>query len=100
MYIESAVNETFHQLVASASCLELSMPKSGGAMEERVRIKLGDGTSLMGISYKGDVDGWRKRFVGICAASARKYGVVSDGRLVLSDGSSPLLEELDVSFER
>lgn len=101
MYIESTANETFHQLANSVSttCPELAMPKSGGAIEERVRINLKDGTSFMGISYKGDIEGWRKRFVGICAASARKYGSIRGGRLVLSDGSSPLLEELEVRFE-
>lgn len=101
MYIESKANETFHQLANSVStiCPELAMPKSGGAIEEKVRIRLTDGTSLMGVSYKGDVEGWRKRFVGICTASARKYGSIREGRLVLSDGFSPLLEELEVSFE-
>jgi len=102
IYIESAANETFHQLAncVSTICTELAIPKSGGAIEEKARIKLSDGTSLMGVSYKGDVEGWRKRFVGICTASARKYGAISEGRLVLSDGSSPLLEELEVSFEK
>lgn len=102
MYIESAVNETFHQLANSVStvCPKIAMPSSGGAIEEKVRINLEDGTSMMGISYKGDVEGWRKRFVGLCEAAGRKYGSIREGRLFLSDGSSPLVEELEVIFEK
>jgi hypothetical protein len=102
MYIESPANETFHQLADSVSAVrpEIAKPSSGGAGEEKIRIKLKDGTSLMGISYKGDIEGWRRRFVGFCVVSARNYGSIREGRLFLSDSSSPLLEELEINFEK
>jgi len=101
MYIESAANETFHQLANSVSavCPLIAIPRSGGAGEEKVRITLNNGISFMGISYKGDIEGWRSRFVELCKASGRKYGFIKEGRLCLSDGSSPLIEELKISFE-
>ncbi len=68
-------------------------------MEQRTRIKLKDGVSLIGISYKGDIEGWRTGFVGFCLAAGRKYGSIRHGRLFLSDGTSLLLEELEFTFE-
>ena len=100
MYIESREGETFHQIVDSAfDARSIARPKAGGAMEQKAQIKLKDGVSLMGISYKGDIEGWRAGFVGFCMATGRKYGAIKQGRLFLSDGSSSLLEELDVTFE-
>ena len=102
MYIESAAAETFHQLVNSipSFCPSIAIPRSGGAGEEKVRIKLKEGITLMGISYKGDIEGWRARFVGFCEASGRKYGFIKENRLSLSDGSSSMIEELEISFEQ
>jgi hypothetical protein len=77
----------------------VARPKRGGVIEERVRIKLRDGASLLGITYNRDLEGWRAGFVGFCEAAGRKYGFIKDGRLILSTGETPLLEELEVSFE-
>ena len=102
MYIEGRENETFHQLANSISalCPSIVVPRSGGAIEEKVRVKLKNGDSLIGISYKGDVEGWRARFVGYCEASKRKYGLVKQGRLFLSNGFSSSIEELEITFEQ
>ena len=101
MYVESKVSETFHELAdcISAVCPSAAIPRSGGAMEEKVRVKLKNGISLMGISYKGDIEGWRPRFVGFCDASGRKYGFIKEGRLSVSDGSSFLIEDMEITFE-
>ena len=100
MYIESREGETFHQIVDSAfDARSIARPKAGGAMELKVQIKLKDGVFLRGISYKGDIERWRAGFVGFCVATGRKYGSIKQGRLLLSDGSSSLLEELEVTFE-
>jgi hypothetical protein len=100
MYIESAEGETFHRLVNQAfDARSVARPKAGGTVEEKVRINLKDRVSLIGISYNGDIEGWRAGFVGFCVASGRKYGLIRDRRLLLSDDSSPLLEELEVIFE-
>jgi hypothetical protein len=100
LYIESSAEETFHQLVNAVLtvCAKLALPSSGGTIEEKVRLKPMNGPSLMGVSYKGDVDGWRTRFVEFCITTGRCYGSIREGRLFLSDGRSPLLEELEVDF--
>jgi len=102
MYLESKEGETFHQLVNSISsmCPNAVMPQSGGAGGENVRIKLKDNIALMGISYKGDIKGWRARFVGFCKMTSRKYGFIREGRLFLSDDSSQSLEDVEISFEK
>jgi hypothetical protein len=77
----------------------MTLPKSGGAMEERVRVKFGDGRSMIGVSYKGDIEGWRARFVGFCESSGRRYGVFKRGKFYLSNGASMRTDELDVEFQ-
>jgi hypothetical protein len=101
MYIESEEGETFHQLANPIlpAGLSIAIPQSGGAIEEKVRLKLGNGISFIGISYKGDIYGWRERFIGLCEVSGRKYGFIKQGRLSLSDGSSSLIEDMEISFE-
>jgi hypothetical protein len=101
MYIESAESETFHQLADSVSavCPSIATPRSGGAIEEKVRVKLKNGISLIGISYKGDIEGWRARFVGFCEASGRKYAFIKQDRFSLSDGFLCSIEELETRFE-
>jgi len=102
MYIESKESETFHQLANSISavCPSIAIPRSGGAIEEKVRVKVKNEISLLGISYKGDVQGWRERFVKFCEASGRKYAFIKQGRLSISDGSSFSIEELEICFEQ
>jgi hypothetical protein len=101
MYVESAESETFHQLVnlISANCPAVATPRFGGAIEEKVRVTLKNGISLIGISYKGDIEGWRARFVGFCEASGRKYAFIKQGRFSLSDGLSCSIEDLEIRFE-
>ena len=101
MYIESREGETFHQLANSIPTVGASIvtPRYGGVIEEKVIVKLKEGGFLIGISYKGDVEGWRARFVEFCETSKRKYGFIKQGRLFLSDGFSFPIEELEISFE-
>jgi hypothetical protein len=101
IYVQSDASETFHQLANSISSLRpsIAIPRSGGAGEEKVSIKLKDGTYLMGISYKGDIEGWRTRFVRFCETSGRKYGFIKGGRLSLSDGFCCSIEDLEIRFE-
>ena len=101
MYIESPESETFHDITNSISvvCPGLALPKSGGAIEERVRVYLSEGLSLMVVSYKGDIESWRVRFVGFCNAHSRRYGFIRGNSLELSDGSSCRMEALDVAFQ-
>jgi hypothetical protein len=101
LYIESPGNESFKQLLRLTSdvCPSLHMPASGGAIEEKVRINLKDKSSFIAISYKGDIDSWRARFLKFCELTGRKYGFIADGRLSLSNGFSASLDELEADFQ-
>lgn len=100
IYIESPADEDFQQLITSvfANVADVELPTTGGVVEERARIFLEKDRSLLGISYKGDIDGWRAKLIKFCGESGRVYGFIKEYRLVLSNGASPLLEELSVQL--
>lgn len=101
IYIEASSDEVFHHIVSEALSVndEISMPASGGALEEKVRLTLDDGTSLMGISYKGDLEGWRAKLVAFCKSSGRVHGNVCDAEIVLSSGVTLPLDDIKVDFD-
>jgi hypothetical protein len=101
MYIEIFGGERFSTLLDDEEQLgsEIPMPKSGGAMEEKARLSLQGGASLIAISYKGDVPGWRKRFIACCEKKGRRWGIPKDQTLVLSDGTTLSLPESNTTFD-
>ncbi len=101
LYVETQDGETFRSLIdeALAGSPDLPLPKSGGVIEEKVRILLDSNTSILGISYKGDLAGWRAKLVAYCNAKHRKWGIVSRKKVVLSDGRELVLGECDVVFD-
>lgn len=100
-YIESEVGEDFHALTGKA--IELNgdneLPRSGGVIEEKVRIRISDETVLSGISYKGDVLTWRRILVNFATTDQREYGISDNGILTLSSGQKIELSSCDVSFD-
>src|ERR1700733_14078541 len=62
------------------------MPKDGGVIEEKARLLLDDGPVLLGVSYKGDLAGWRGRLIAYCKDKGRLWGIASNGLIALSDG--------------
>lgn len=102
-YVETLAGEGFDEILdeALAGSPDLPLPKSGGVIEEKVRILLDDGsTSLLGISYKGDLVGWRAKLVAYCKATHRKWGIVSRQKVALSDGGELALGECSLIFDR
>ncbi|MBX7105963.1 MAG: hypothetical protein K1X57_17910 [Gemmataceae bacterium] len=100
-YFETLAGEGFDEILdeALAGSTDLPLPKSGGVIEEKVRILLDSNVSLLGVSYKGDLAGWRAKLVAYCNAKHRKWGNVSEQKLVLSDGRELVLGECDVVFD-
>ena len=100
-YIQDFDIEDFHKFVDAAFDItpDIPSPTHGGAIEEKVRISLANGISMMGFSYKGDIDGWRAKFVGYCKSTNRLYGFGRNSRLFLSSGEELFLDSLDVTFE-
>ncbi len=101
MYIESTERETFDRLLDSVfiNCPSIAMPRSGGVVEEKVRVNLKNGILLIGISYRGDIEEWRAKFAEFCEKSGRTFGFIKEGRLFLSGGFSSLIEELEIDFD-
>jgi hypothetical protein len=100
-YVEILPGEGFDEILdeAMAGSPDLPLPTSGGVIEERVRIYLDSNTSLLGVSYKGDLVGWRAKLVAYCNAKHRKWGIVSRQKVVLSDGRELVLGDCDVVFD-
>ncbi len=100
-YVEMLPGEGFDEILdeALAGSADLPLPKSGGVIEEKVRILLDGSNSLLGISYKGDLAGWRAKLVAYCEAKYRKWGIVSKQKVALSDGTELDLGECDVVFD-
>ena len=101
-YIEILPGEGFDEILdeALAGSPDLPSPKSGGVIEEKARMSIDGNTSLLGVSYKGDLVGWRSKLVAYCNARRRKWGIVSRQKLALSDGREFVLGNCDVVFDR
>ena len=73
--------------------------KSGGASERGCTIWLPDGTQFHAMSYHGDIAGWRRQI----AQGALELGVltaiISDDKLMISDGREVSLSECRVEFD-
>jgi len=102
MYVEALLTEDFSTFVDRFDELGSSvlMPKSGGAIEEKARILLHDDLCLLALSYKGDIGGWRNRFIACCEPKGRRWGIAKDGILALSDGTQIQLSRDNVVFDR
>ena len=101
LYVETADGQEFQHFVgeACASCVDTPMPRSGGVIEEKARVLLHDGSSLLAISYKGDLSAWRNKFTAYCESKGRKWGIASNQKLTLSDGTQIDLSQSNVTFE-
>ena len=101
LYIESPRGEGFAQMLARvlSQSPDVRLPKSGGVVEEKARIVLSDNTPFVGVSYKGDLDGWRAKIVRFCEANGRRWGTVRGGRFVTSDTKETSLADCEIEFE-
>lgn len=75
------------------------MPQSGGVLEEKARLVLPDKTSLLAVSFKGDLLGWRNKILGYCAEKGLKWAVIKEQFLAPSDGPEIPLTDCQVEFE-
>ncbi len=73
-------------------------PRSGGLISENAVLGTPTGEQYFGVSYKGDVDGWRAHVAGFCVAAGIDCAVVVDGRLQLPEGESVALSDCDAEF--
>lgn len=87
-YVESSSAEAFGAYFRQIAPLDpKNLPSAGGLVNERVEIKLPTGESFFGITYGGDLDGWRTLIENHARVSGVRYGRIDGESLVLSDGS-------------
>jgi hypothetical protein len=101
LYVEVRGRENFRRVIdgALASHPHVPLPRSGGAIEEKVHLRLPDSTLLLGMSYTGDLAGWREKIVSFCKETQRRWAVPRDQGLAISDGTEIALASCGVTFE-
>src|SRR5437867_2797980 len=102
LYVEIRSGEQFNELMDKifACCPAATSPRSGGILGEKASITLRNDTVLLGISYKGDLEGWRTKIQGFCKESGRLFAIPSGGKLVLVDGTTVAFSDCKVVLER
>jgi hypothetical protein len=101
IYLEVSKGRNFSGLMQDVltSCPATPMPQSGGILEEKARLVLPDKTSLLAVSFKGDLLGWRNKILGYCGEKGLKWAAVREQFLTLSDGAEIPLADCQVEFE-
>lgn len=101
MYIEISKGQNFSRLMDDAfeTCQTLPMPQDGGALEEKVRVILPDQTTLLALSFRGDLSGWRNILIGYCTETGRVWAKLKGQVFALSDGTEVPVDDCEVEFE-
>lgn len=101
LYVEIRDAEDFDSIIDASlgANPDVPMPRAGGVIEEKTRLTLADGTSLLAMSYKGDLNGWRAKLTAFCAMQSRRWGTASHQVLHMSDGTTFSLRDCTASFE-
>ncbi|WP_156784786.1 hypothetical protein [Microbacterium sp. BH-3-3-3] len=74
----------FHDLLDVAETLPL--PAEGGCVEERVLVRTPDGLVFAGLSYRGDIEGWRRYVEAIARHRHCVIALIEGNELACSDG--------------
>jgi hypothetical protein len=100
LYVESLRNESFSDFLNDEEryCADLALPLNGGVIDEKAWLHLRDKRRFIAMSYKGDLDGWRKRLVLCCSKTARAWAVPTDAGFLLSDGSTVPFDACVIEF--
>src|SRR5687767_934280 len=95
LYVEAASSERFRSEFITIGQHCNPLPSSGGLLNEDVTIRLVDGCQLHGISYRGDVEGWRKCVTMWCIQQRRLFAYIANDSLVLSNGNIVSLARIE-----
>ena len=99
-YVQTFGSEGFADIAKAAmeQTPDIPMPKHGGVLEEKAKILLNNGDALLAISYRGDLEGIRAKYQAYCEKTGRKWGIVKERVLHVSDGAVLLPHECQVEF--
>jgi len=93
-YLESeegiSFEEVFPQIIKLSGA---PLPKSGGMINENRLIILPEGIRLHGVSYKGDLEGWRRIIHQFCEVKNLQYGDIDSGMIVTNRGRRQALDD-------
>lgn len=100
LYIEYESGDAFSVCFPTiAGWGDVPLPKSGGAINEAAEISIPEGSSFFGVSYKGDLDGWRRKLVRFAEDQGLRWGRIDSERLVLSSGEELPLGVCEVTLD-
>ncbi|MCO6437808.1 MAG: hypothetical protein J5J06_12020 [Phycisphaerae bacterium] len=90
---EGAGRATYNKLFCEITCGVdgAATSTSEGAIEEPAAIHLPDGRQFHGVSYRGDIEGWRRCITAACASLGREHAKIYGGALKLSEGGEVAL---------
>jgi len=99
-YAEDRGEEPFEQLFKRVvRHVNPPVMKDGGALVEGCVLMLPTGRRFQALSYRGDLEGWRRQVSLGAEALGVALGSLVDGVLVLDDGSSYALADCQVEFD-
>lgn len=73
--------------------------KDGGALIEGCVLTLPTGRRFQALSYRGDIEGWRRQVALGAEALGVSLGQLVDGALLLDDGTSYPFADCQVEFD-
>ncbi len=98
-YVVEPMNEEFPTLF-NKLVRHVSPPiaKQGGVVIEGCKLTLPTGEQFQAVSYRGDIEGWRRQIEQGAAAMHLLTGRIAEETLVLTDGRSYRLADCEISF--
>ncbi|WP_338550593.1 hypothetical protein [Roseovarius phycicola] len=87
--------KVFRQLTAPR---DYFFAKAGGAIEGNCRVTTPDGRVFFSLSFRGDLDGWKKTIETAAVDQNIVLAYVSENELIISDKTSLSLEECVFEF--
>lgn len=96
-YLQSPTAALFRKLFPLISRSGTTpLPKAGGAVNEEVALVLPTGEVLWAVSYKGDLEGWRRKVIECAEERELLWGEIADDQLRISDGRTVPLDSCRV----
>lgn len=87
------------QILALAAKIKPHIPKGGGIISQASRIRLSDGMLFHGISYRGDIEGWRRQMEEGAKALDLLLAKIHGESIVISDGRSVALADCEIEID-
>ncbi len=100
LYVEASDRGAFENMFGEITDSPRdAMPACGGVITENATIVLPNGRQIHGLSYKGDIDGWRRVIQANVGAAGLLYARIVGDRVELSNGESVALEDCTLQLD-